>query len=236
MSASADHANAASAPASTPKKTSPKKKATAAKSATHAHKKMASHPTYQAMVKASIINLKESKGSSKAAIFKYILQHYKVGDNVKQVNAHLRAALKRGVTSGQLKQVKGTGASGSFRLGEVAKKVKKAAGGAKKPRKAVAKPKVKKAPSAKKHKSPKKATATAAAASPAAAATTASPAKASPKKAKAAAKPKKVKSPKHKKPKSPKKAKSASPKKAKKAAKPKKVKSPKKATAKATKA
>ncbi len=87
MSATTDHT--ASAPAPTPKKStaSPKKKAGAAKSTKHATtaKKTASHPTYQAMVKSTVINLKEPKGSSKAAILKYILQHYKVGDNVKQV-------------------------------------------------------------------------------------------------------------------------------------------------------
>ena len=50
-----------------------------------------------------------------------------------QINSHLRMALKRGVTAGNLKQVKGTGASGSFRLGDkAAKSPKKAA--AKKPR------------------------------------------------------------------------------------------------------
>lgn len=46
-----------------------------------------------------------------------------------QVNAHLRMGLKRGVASGVLKQMKGTGASGSFRLAdaksEPPKKVKK---------------------------------------------------------------------------------------------------------------
>ena len=38
------------------------------------------------------------------------------------MNARIRSALKRGVTAGALKQVKGTGASGSFRLGDKAKK------------------------------------------------------------------------------------------------------------------
>ena len=51
-------------------------------------KKAASHPTYQQMVKMAIQTLKEPKGSSKAAILKYILKNYKVGDNVKQVNFH----------------------------------------------------------------------------------------------------------------------------------------------------
>lgn len=49
-------------------------------------KAAASHPTYQAMIKAAITHLKETKGSSRAAILKYILQNYKVGDNVKLVS------------------------------------------------------------------------------------------------------------------------------------------------------
>jgi histone H1/5 len=187
-------------PKATPKKAaaSPKKKA-AAKA-----KAPASHPTYQAMIKAAITHLKEVKGSSRAALLKYILQNYKVGDNVKLVNARIRAALKRGVTTGALKQVKGTGASGSFRLGDKVKKV------------SAAKPKAKKAAKAK-----KPAAEGAAAAKPKKAKKPKSPKKAAAKKPKT---PKKKASP--KKPKAAKK----SP--AKKAAKPKKA-SPKKAAKKA---
>lgn len=46
--------------------------------------KIASHPTYIAMIKAAIKN--GGKNASKAAILKYILQNYKVGDNVKAVS------------------------------------------------------------------------------------------------------------------------------------------------------
>lgn len=56
-----------------------------------------------------------------------------------QINAHLRLALKRGVTKNELKQVKGTGASGSFRLGE-----KKVAAAAKPKKVAAKKPKAEK--------------------------------------------------------------------------------------------
>ena len=38
------------------------------------------------MTKSAIKNLKEKNGSSKAAILKYILQNYKVGDNIKSVS------------------------------------------------------------------------------------------------------------------------------------------------------
>ncbi|VDO44214.1 unnamed protein product [Haemonchus placei] len=81
-------------------------------------KKAASHPTYSAMIRKSISELKDKSGSSKAAILKYMLAHYKLGENVTKINAQLRLALKRGVVKGDLKQVKGSGASGSFRLGE----------------------------------------------------------------------------------------------------------------------
>jgi hypothetical protein len=47
----------------------------------------AAHPTYHAMIKAAVTHLKEVKGSSRAAILKYILQNYKVGDNVKLVRS-----------------------------------------------------------------------------------------------------------------------------------------------------
>jgi len=115
-----------------------------------------SHPTYGDMVRRAITELKDKKGSSRAGILKYILQHFKVGENVVQINAHLRQALKRGVTSGALKQVKGVGASGSFRLGDKAVKAKKPAAAAKpKSPKKKATGTVKKATSAAKPKSPK---------------------------------------------------------------------------------
>lgn len=45
-----------------------------------------SHPTYNDMIKKAVNELKEKKGSSRAAILKYILQHYQVGTNFAQVN------------------------------------------------------------------------------------------------------------------------------------------------------
>ena len=45
----------------------------------------AAHPTYSEMVKAAVVALNEKKGSSRAAILKYIAQTYKVGDNVAKV-------------------------------------------------------------------------------------------------------------------------------------------------------
>jgi len=124
--------------------------------------------------------LKERGGSSRQAILKYILKTYNVGKDEKAVNNHLKLALRAGVRNSSLKQAKGSGASGSFKVGEGA--VKKA----KKP--ASKKPKAAKKPKA---KSPKKVKA---------------PAAAKPKKAKS---PKKPKAAKPKKPKTPKKAKPA---------------------------
>ncbi|XP_064595816.1 late histone H1-like [Liolophura sinensis] len=103
------------------------------------------------MVVAALKDMKERGGSSRSKILKYIVTNYKVGDE-KTVNTHLKLALKSGVKSGMLKQTKGTGATGSFKLGEVAKK---APANPKKP--AVKKPAAKK-PATKKTKSPKKVT------------------------------------------------------------------------------
>ena len=73
----------------------------------------ADHPKYIDMVKAAIAALKERFGSSRQAIEKYIKANYKVGDGA---STHLKLALKKGVEAEVLVQVKGTGASGSFKL------------------------------------------------------------------------------------------------------------------------
>lgn len=85
---------------------SPKK--TAAKA-----KKPADHPKYIDMISAAIAALKERSGSSRQAIAKHVKANNKVGDNA---DVHIKQALKKGVASGALKQVKGTGASGSFKV------------------------------------------------------------------------------------------------------------------------
>nr|XP_034299742.1 uncharacterized protein LOC117681021 [Crassostrea gigas] len=178
----------------------------------------AAHPKYVDMIRAALESLKERGGSSRQAILKYIMANFKVGNDVNPINVHLKMALKNGVKKGALKQAKGTGATGSFKLGDKPKTEKK--------------PKAKKVTKPKAAK-PKKATAV----KPRKAAgekKTAEKKKKSPKKA---AGPKKVKTPKKKTAaKSPKKA-AAKPKKAKTpkkaaAAKPKKAKTPKKTAAK----
>jgi histone H1/5 len=115
-------------------------------------KKPADHPKYSEMIAAAIVALKERSGSSRQAILKYVSANYKVSEHA---STHLKLALKRGVASGQLKQVKGSGASGSFKVAEKAKPAKKAA--KKKP--AAKKPAAKKTPKkpAAKKSTPKKA-------------------------------------------------------------------------------
>ncbi|XP_064595784.1 histone H1-delta-like [Liolophura sinensis] len=114
-------------------------------------KKPAEHPKYSEMVVAALKDLKERGGSSRSKILKYIVTNYKVGDE-KTVNTHLKLALKSGVQSGMLKQTKGTGATGSFKLGETAKKASV------NPKKAAVKKAAAKKPATKKTKSPKKVT------------------------------------------------------------------------------
>ena len=88
------------------------------------------HPKYNEMVVSAIKALKERTGSSRAAILKYINANYKVGTEDKKINSHLKVCLRNGVSTGLLKQVKGTGASGSFKIGNEPKPEKK---GVKKP-------------------------------------------------------------------------------------------------------
>ena len=129
---------------------SPAKKAEKKKAAP---KKPADHPKYSEMIAAAITALKERTGSSRQAIVKYISANYKVGDSA---GTHVKLALKRGVASGALKQVKGAGASGSFKNAEKAKPAKAKKPAAKKPAaKKVKKPAAAKKPAAK--KTPKKA-------------------------------------------------------------------------------
>ena len=87
------------APAAPKAPKSPKPKKTATKTA-------GAHPHYLEMVVAAVKALKERSGSSRQAILKYILANYAVGSDPKAANLHLKQALKRGVTSGALKNTK----------------------------------------------------------------------------------------------------------------------------------
>ena len=83
------------------------------------------HPKYSEMVQQAVSVLKERGGSSRQAILKYIVKNFTVGKDEKTVNTHIKIALRSGVKNGGLKQSKGTGAAGSFRLGDAAKKADK---------------------------------------------------------------------------------------------------------------
>lgn len=107
-----------------------KKAGSGKKSASSAAAATAVHPKYNDMVKQALVNLKQRGGSSRLALLKYIMQNFDVGKDEKVVNTHLKMALKAGVKNSTLKQTKGSGASGSFRLGETEKK--SAAGAVKK--------------------------------------------------------------------------------------------------------
>ena len=109
--------------------------------------KPADHPKYIEMIVTAIIALKERNGSSRQAIEKYITSNYKVGERAGQF---IKAALKRGVTSGKLVHTKGVGASGSFKVSKEEKK-KEAKDPAPAKKKPAAKPATKaKKPAAKK--------------------------------------------------------------------------------------
>ncbi len=81
-------------------------------------------PTYAAMIKTAIVSLKDRKGSSRQAIEKFIKANFAVGETMA---GPLKLALKKGVEKGTILQVKGKGASGSFKLAKVDKVVKKPA-------------------------------------------------------------------------------------------------------------
>merc|ERR1712242_336641 len=106
------------------------------------------HPPTSAMIAAAIKALKERNGSSLAAIKKYIAANYKV--DIVKIAPFIRKALKKGVESKKLVQVKA-----SYKLAKEEKKPK-----AKKPKAKKVKKSPKKAakkPAAKKAKTPKKA-------------------------------------------------------------------------------
>merc|ERR1711881_527834 len=114
--------------------------------------KAPAHPKFIDMIEAAIAALKERGGSSRQAIAKFIKANYKVGDSA---DTHIRLALRRAAGK-SLIQVKGTGASGSFKVAPKPKPAKKKVKKAKKPVKKAKKPKKK---TAKKAKKPAKKTA-----------------------------------------------------------------------------
>ncbi|WP_395239452.1 histone H1/H5 family protein, partial [Salmonella sp. s54412] len=97
----------------------PKMVATTPQKKAKASPKNADHPKYIEMIIAAIKNTKERNGCSRQAILKYIKANYKVSHNVE---LYLKLALRK--DNAALVQVKGTGASGSFKLAKVVKEPK----------------------------------------------------------------------------------------------------------------
>lgn len=116
------------------------------------------HPPTAEMVNNAIKTLKERGGSSLQAIKKYMTSNYKI--DAEKLAPFIKKYLRSAVTSGQLIQTKGKGASGSFKLAASAKPASSSAGGVAKKSKSAAdkKPKAKKAaaPAKKKSASPSK--------------------------------------------------------------------------------
>lgn len=153
-----------------------------------AGKKPHEHPKYSDMIVAAIRAEQQRAGSSRQSIQKYVKAHYAVGDNA---DAQTKLALRRLVAAGVLKQTRGVGASGSFRLARGDEPRRPGPAG----KKAAAKREAKKAP----RKAAPKARSAAAARAPGKkpkAAAAASPAKKAKAAKKAAAKPKRATKPK----------------------------------------
>ncbi|XP_006005578.1 histone H1.0-B-like [Latimeria chalumnae] len=117
--------------------------AAAPPTATPKPKKPSTHPKYSEMICAAIENEKSRGGSSRQSIQRYIRTSYKVGDNA---NSQIKQSLKRMVTSGELVQSRGVGASGSFKISKDKAKEPKKKSATSKPKvvrakKPVAKPK-----------------------------------------------------------------------------------------------
>merc|ERR1712020_455820 len=115
----------------TVEKSAKPKKAT--KSTTKKADTASAHPPSSTMVVKAIEDLKEKKGSSLAAIKKYIGANYKVDLN--QMNVFIRKALKSGIEKKTL--VASSGMSGRFKLAKTESKPK--------PKKEAKKPAAKKA-------------------------------------------------------------------------------------------
>ena len=119
----------------------PAKKVTVEKvKKTTAAKPKATHPKFEVMITEAIKKLAEKTGSSKVAICKYITATYKIDE--KYCNKRTKISLKSGLEKDMFKQSRGVGVTGSFKIGDAAKKAEiDAAKKAKAAEKASAKPK-----------------------------------------------------------------------------------------------
>merc|ERR1711981_1099249 len=124
---------------SSPAVSKTKKKATMPAAKT---KTAPSHPTYEKMIKAALVALKDRTGSSSQAIVKYMKANYDLPENFSKI---LSRFLKQYVENGKLVKVKA-----SYKLGSLKTETKP------KKKKVVKKKVVKKKTTAPKKKAPKK--------------------------------------------------------------------------------
>lgn len=98
----------------------------------HKEKHHAHHPPWADMMVAAVGALKERDGSSSSAIKKYILSNYQIDTEPDKITPMLRRGLKAAIATNKLRQFKGKGLAGSFKLPihhgvktDVGKKLKK---------------------------------------------------------------------------------------------------------------
>ena len=91
-----------------------------------------SNPKTSEMVLAAVTALNDRKGTSLSAIKKYVSSTYKVDTD--RIATFIRRYLRKAVSEGALVQVKGNGASGSFKLPSAEKKKTSSSGSKKRGR------------------------------------------------------------------------------------------------------
>lgn len=91
-------------------------------------KKSSHHPAYFVMIKRALKDLKDVGGSSRQALLKYIQKNFCFEYGTQTINRYLKQALRTGVKNGTLVHTTGSGAAGSFRLGELKKAKQKRKG------------------------------------------------------------------------------------------------------------
>lgn len=98
------------------------------------------HPKVSEMILAAVVTMKDRRGSSLQAIKKYMQENYSV--DMPKLNIHVKKNIVKMVEGGQLVQVHGHGANGSFKIGAVAKVKKPTKAAAAKSIKAIKAPKM----------------------------------------------------------------------------------------------
>jgi len=69
---------------------------------------------YLDMIIKAIQELKERNGSSRQSILKYVIANFDINCDANSASICVKSALKRGLTTGRLKHLKGEGLKGTF--------------------------------------------------------------------------------------------------------------------------